>query len=296
MMKVSVIIINYNTFALTRNCIRSVIEHTLAVECEIILVDNASTEDNPDKFLLEFPQIILIKSPRNGGFAYGNNLGIGRASGEYILLLNSDTVLFEDSISKSVSFMEGRNDIGVLGCRMVFENGEIQYSVRPFKSIGWELLNVFRFIPFLMPYKKRAKLMQGKYFRHDTNMECDWVGGAFFMMPRRVIDQLPGKKLDDRFFMYGEDQLWCEQIRELGYKIMFFAGTTIIHINSGSTKLANQLKARKLMMNHELEIMKLRKGKGFYYYMYRAIFVSKERFRNFIKSIFFRATGRLIRK
>ncbi len=295
-MKVSVIIINYNTFALTSNCIRSVINKTKGIDYEIILVDNASVQCDANDFLKEFPLIKLVKSDKNGGFAYGNNLGIAHSKGEYILLLNSDTILLEDSISKSVGYMQQRADIGVLGCRMVFADGEIQISVRPFKSISWELLNLFRFIPLLMPYKKRARRMLGKYFRHDTDMECDWIGGAFFLMPAMVIDQLPGKKLDDRFFMYGEDQLWCEQIRKLGYKIIFYSGTTIIHINSGSTDLSKQIKVRKTIMAHELEIMRIRKGKGMYYFIYKIIFVTKETVRNFIKSIIFFFTGRIIRK
>jgi GT2 family glycosyltransferase len=146
-----------------------------------------------------------------------------------------------------------------------------------------------------MPYKKRARRMLGKYFRHDANMECDWVNGAFFVFPRKIIDQLRSKKLDERFFMYAEDQLWCEQIKMQGHKIIFFAGTTIIHIHSGSTDRAKQLGLRKTMMKHELEIMKLRKGKGLYYFIFKLIFVTKEATRNLIKSIVFRLSGRQVR-
>jgi GT2 family glycosyltransferase len=293
-MDVSIIIINYNTFDLTSDCIRSIYRFTKEVSYEIILVDNASTETDPEKFLIEFQNITLIRSPINGGFAYGNNLGIIKASGEYILLLNSDTLLQEDSISKAVSFMEQHRDVGVLGCRLVFPGGRIQHTVRKFKSIRWELLNLFRFILLLMPYKKRASLMLGKYFRYDVDIECDWIGGAFFMVPKRIIDLLPDKKLDERFFMYGEDQIWCDQIRKLGYKIFFFSGTTVIHIYSGSTKLSKQIAMRKLHMKHELKIMELRKGRGLYYYIFKAIFVTKETARNLIKSIVLRLTGRLV--
>jgi GT2 family glycosyltransferase len=296
MNKVSVIIINYNTFALTSNCIRSLIEKTQGVSYEIILVDNASVECDANKFLDELPSVKLIKSEKNGGFAYGNNLGLEKATGDYILLLNSDTILLEDSISKSVEYLNARPDIGVLGCRMVFADGEVQISVRPFKTISWELLNFFKFIPLLMPYKKRARKMLGKYFRHDTDIECDWIGGAFFLMPKKIIEMLPGKKLDDRFFMYGEDQLWCEQIRKLGYIILFYAGTTIVHINSGSTDISKQLKIRKTIMKHELEIIRLRKGNGVYFFVYKLIFVSLETVRYFFKSIYFFFTGKIIRK
>ena len=295
-MKVSVIIINYNTFDLSCDCIRSVIKYTEGTEYEIILVDNASTNCDPDKFLAAFPQIILVKSLVNGGFAHGNNLGIEKASGEYILLLNSDTVLQENSISKSLACMETQKSIGVLGCRLVFPDGKIQYTVRRFKSVGWELLNLFRFILFLIPYKKRARLMLGKYFHYDEDIDCDWIGGAFFLLPRRIIDQLPRKKLDERFFMYGEDQVWCDQFQKLGYRIFFYAGTTVIHIHSGSTDLSKHISVRKLMIKHELEIMRMRRGRGLYYFMFKMIFVTQETVRNWIKSVFFRITGRQLYK
>lgn len=292
---VSVIIINYNTFDVTCNCLRSVINCTRDVAYEILLIDNASTECNADRFLLEFPKLILIRSPFNGGFAYGNNLGIQRAKGDYMLLLNSDTILTEDTISKAVSYFRSQSDAGVVGCRMIYLNKAIQYTARRFRSIRWELLDLFRFIPMLMPYEKRSKKMLGKYFRHDENIECDWVNGAFFLTTRKVIDQLPGKKLDDRFFMYAEDQLWCEQIKNLGYKVLFFSESTIVHISSASTTISKHLALRKKMIENELIIMKLRKGEGFYYYVFKVIFLLKEFNRNFIKSIVYNLSGRMIR-
>ncbi len=294
-MKVSVIIINYNTFALTANCIRSVIANTHHCGYEIILVDNASAECNAGKFLEEFPSVKLIRSDRNDGFAAGNNLGIEHSKGEYILLLNSDTVLQEDSISKSVEYIQQHSEAGVLGCRMTYPDGTVQYSARRFRTIGWELLDMFRFIPWMMPYRKRAKRMLGKYFKHDENRECDWVNGAFFLFPVKILDQLPGKNLDNRFFMYAEDQLWCEQIKNLGYRIVFYSGTTIVHINSGSTGLSKQIKLRETMLLHELEIMRQRKGKGIYYFIFKMIYVAKEATRNLVKSVVFRITGKLIR-
>lgn len=294
-MKISIIILNYNTFQLTSDCIRSVIRETKGEEYEVILVDNASTERNADDFLIEFPKIRLIKSEINGGFAYGNNLGISHSSGDYVLLLNSDTLLTEDSISKTIEFALSRSDAGVVGCRMIYPGGRIQYTARRFRSISWELLDLFRIIPRLMPYQWRSKRMMGKYFRHDENRECDWLNGAFFLFPRKVLALLQGNKLDDRFFMYGEDQLWCEQIKKLGYRNYFFAGTTIIHINSGSTDVSKQLKLRKTMMQHELEIMRLRKGRGAYYFLFKLIFVSKESVRNLIKYVIYKLTGKLIR-
>ena len=295
MPKVSIIIVNYNTFELTAACIRSVIKHTKACSFEVILVDNCSDEKDPVAFLKEFPEIILIRSDKNGGFAYGNNLGLARATGEFILLLNSDTFLTTDAVCAAANYLEMNRDIGVLGCRMTFPNGKVQYTARRFRTISWELLDLFRFLPFLMPYKKRSARMLGKYFRHDENSGADWVNGAFFMFPSRLVEQLPGRKLDDRFFMYGEDQLWCWQIKHLGYRVVFFAGTTIIHINSGSTAIEKQLKLRKVIRKHELAIVKDRKGSGFYYYIFDFLYSAKEFSRNAVKWAWFKLSGKLLR-
>ena len=291
---VSVIIVNYNTFNITANCIRSVIEFTKEVPYEIILVDNASTSGNANEFASLFPSIKLIKSDKNLGFAGGNNLGIKQASGSYILLLNSDTILTEDSISKTVNAAKTHTDLGVVGCRMVFPNGKVQYSARKFRSISWELLDLFRFLLWFLPYNKRASLMLGKYFKHDKNWQVDWVNGAFFMFPKSVLQLLPNQQLDDRFFMYGEDVLWCEQIKNLGFVNYFYADTTIIHINSASTSASKQLQLKKVMLKHEKEIMKLRKGVGLYYFIFSLVFSAKENARYYIKRLIFLLTGKLV--
>lgn len=291
---VSVIIINYNTFELTCNCIRSVIEKTTC-EYEIVLVDNASTECSSDLFKHLFPTIKLIKNPINSGFASGNNLGISESSGDILLLLNSDTFLTEDAISKTFHYLELHNEIGVIGCRMSYSDNSLQFTARRFRSIWWEFLDIFRFILWLIPYKQRAKLMLGKYFNSDFNTSCDWLNGAFFMFRKDILLKLPNQKLDERFFMYGEDHLWCWQIQQLGYMNFFFSETSIVHISGGSSSLEKQLKLRNTMKKHELEIMKLRKGSGLYFILFSILFETKERVRNSIKQLVFKIFGKLLR-
>ncbi len=295
MPEISVIIVNYNSYELTAACIRSVIAHTKDCSYEIVLVDNASTECDPQRFKDEFPAITLVRSAVNGGFAAGNNEGIRASKGTYILLLNSDTLLTADSISLSLEALKTDPAVGVLGCRMTYPDGRIQYSARRFRSIGREILDLFRFMPLMMSYENRSKLMQGRYFRHDEDMYCEWVNGAFFLFPKYVLQQLPDQKLDERFFMYGEDQLWCYQISKLGLKVKFFAGTTIIHIHSGSTKPEKQLGLRKLMLDHELVIMRERKGNGLYYFFFKLLYGGIETARNAVKWIMLKLTGKLIR-
>jgi len=136
--------------------------------------------------------------------------------------------------------------------------------------------------------------MLGKYFNCDEDIECDWVNGAFLMFEKNILHQLPQQKLDDRFFMYGEDQLWCEQIKTLGFRIAFYSETTIIHLGSGSTDIKRQLGLRKLMMKRELEIMRIRKGRGLYYWVFAAVYTSKETARNLFKQVYFKLTGRIM--
>jgi GT2 family glycosyltransferase len=292
---VSIIIINYNTFALTCDCIKSIYKHTTAVDFEIILVDNASLETDPNQFKELFPEIILVISPVNAGFAGGNNLGLEIAKGEFILLLNSDTLLIEDSIGKSVEYYSRLHNPGALGIQMKYENGELQHTARRFRSIGWELLDIFRFIPYLLPYRKRAVLMLGKYFKNDFNCSCDWVNGAFFIFRKKLLNHFPDHKLDDRFFMYAEDQLWCWQFNQLGYTNYFYSETFIIHINNASTKLEKRLQLLKIMFAHELAVMRERKGQGLYYLIFVFIYGTKEWVRFFVKSIVLRVFGKMMR-
>jgi len=294
-MMVSVILINYNTFGLTSACLRSIYAQTKAVAFEVLLVDNASTERDPADFLLEFPALKLIRSDKNRGFAGGNNLGLESAQGDLLLLLNSDTELTEDSISFACQAWIQQPELGFLGCRMVYPDGRIQYTARRFRTLRWELLDLFRFIPFAHSYEARSREMLGKYFKHDCNLDCDWLNGAFLLFDRRLLSHFSGGRLDDRFFMYAEDQLWCEQAREAGLRNYFFAGTTIVHVNSGSSSVKRQLQNRQVMFRHELAIVRRRKGAGIYYGLFVLLFGFKEYTRNAIKWIAYQLTGRLIR-
>ena len=285
MPQVSIIILNYNTFQLTCNCIESIFQFTKDVEFEIILVDNNSTECDAKLFSARYPNIQLIKSNENGGFAKGNNLGIQQVKSEYILLLNSDTYLVEDAISKCFQHIQKEKLNNVIGCKMIYPNGKIQHTARRFRSISWEILDVFRGILFLLPYQKRAKIMLGKYFDADFNIECDWLNGAFFMFPKLALKLLPNQKLDERFFMYGEDHLWCWQFLQVGIPSYFFSETKIVHINNASTSSEKRLSLRKVMLHNELEIMKYRKGEGLYYFLFKLIYSAKENFRIFVFKI-----------
>ena len=154
-MKISIVIPALNEEGIVGKTVKSVPVEKLrknGLDVEIVVVDNNSTTCNADDFLVKFPGIILVKSPVNSGFAKGNNLGIAHAKGDIILLLNSDTYLTEDAVSKAAAKLVEDPLTGVLGVKMVYPDGSVQYTARRFRSTAWELLDLFRFIPMLMPY------------------------------------------------------------------------------------------------------------------------------------------------
>ncbi len=283
---VSVIILNYNTFDLTCNCIESVYKHTKEVDFEVIVVDNCSTLCNADDFLLKFPNIKLVKSTTNNGFANGNNQGIAVASGTFILLLNSDCYLIEDSISKSVHYYLNNSLNGVLTAKLIYPDGRLQHTARKYRSIWWEILDNVRILPFLLPYKKRATLMLGKYFKCDFNTSCDWVSGAYFLFTKKMLKSIDNEQLDETFFMYGEDHLWCYIFNTVGFKSYYFANTTIVHINNGSTALHKQLRLRKTMLQHEIKILEIRQKSWLYILIFKLLVYPKELARIWAKQYF----------
>lgn len=273
-MQLSIIIINYNTFRLTVNCIRSIREKLTGLEYEIVLVDNASAECDPDDFLKECPGIKLIKSETNTGFAGGNNLGIANSTGDYILLLNSDTELINNAPKICYDYITTHPGVGMVTCQLQYPDGRIQYNCRKFRTIGWELAEIFPFFR-LLPKEKQGKLMLHHYFDHQTIAECDWVWGAFMLFPRSILVQLPGQKLAEDFFMYIEDVRWCWDFKKLGYSIYFLPEAKVMHIHKGSIQKEKLLQTRKTGIKNHARFMK-----KFYpdwrWYIFAAIYYTKQ--------------------
>ena len=242
-MDVSVIIINYKTFALTSQCVDSILKFTKGVSLEIILVENGTSEFTIEDISHWGDSVKLIVSEKNLGFAGGNNLGISSATGKYILLLNSDTYLMEDSISKSFIFLEKNPKIGVVSAKLVYPNGQHQSVAQRFPSVKYSLIELLR-VQKLIGKKNAGKVLLGSFFDHNETVEVDWVWGAFFMFPKVILSQLPNQHLDESYFMYWEDIQWCKDIKKLGYKIFFFAETQVVHIHEGSKGNKNEMMER----------------------------------------------------
>lgn len=248
-MKLSIIIVNYNTYTLTKQTIDSVLEKKLKFEYEIMLVDNASQDDSMARLQEDYKELIsqgllnITLNDANLGFAKANNIGMRKSKGEYILLLNSDTYVVEDCLQQCMQYIEhynteaaiqGENEckIGALGCKVILPDGTLDHACK--RGFPTPRASFYYFLKL----HKRDKVKYGLYdaLHLDENEvgEVDCLMGAFMLMPRHVLDQVG--LLDEDFFMYGEDIDLCYRIKEGGYKIMYYPEASIIHYKGGSSK------------------------------------------------------------
>ncbi|OMF88078.1 glycosyltransferase family 2 protein [Paenibacillus sp. FSL R7-0337] len=231
---VSILILNYNTCRLTMDCLRSVYDSETSYSYEIILVDNNSEDDSVETISKEFPEVLLIANSENVGFAKGNNQGMEVASGRYVLLLNSDTVIRKDTLETMLAFMDSRPDLGASGCKVILPDGSLDKACRRgFPTPSASFYYAFGFSK-LFPDRPKFNGYQLGYLDPDDEYPVDCLVGAFMLLRRETIEQVGG--LDETFFMYGEDLDWCYRIKEAGWGIYYYPHTSIVHLKGGSAR------------------------------------------------------------
>ena len=222
--KLSVIILNYNVRYFLELCLKSVIAATNGLNSEIIVVDNNSEDGSCDMVKKMFPQVRLFENKENLGFSKGNNLGIAAARGEFLCILNPDTVLGEDTFKEILSFFNTTNNIGVVGCKLI--NGA-----------GVFLPESKRNIPYPFVALKKLFGNSNRYYANhlaaSDNGQVDILVGAFMFMKKEVFDSVNG--FDEDFFMYGEDIDLSFRIKKRGYNNYYFGKLTAIHFKGEST-------------------------------------------------------------
>lgn len=233
---ISLIIVNYNTYKLTCECIKSIIEKTIGINYEIILVDNASDECEPERFKENFPAITLIKSSINLGFAKGCNLGILNSKGTYILLINSDVKLLNNAILYCYKKLISDITIGCVTCNIVLQNGNMQYNCEAFPNF-WKIIFQKLRINHLFPLKYKSKIFLGHNADYSNDIITEWAHGTFLLFEKNKI--LKDTKLNENYFMYVEDMKWCWDINKLGYKIVYHHKGKILHYWNGSKNTHN---------------------------------------------------------
>ncbi|PLX22704.1 MAG: glycosyl transferase family 2 [Salinivirgaceae bacterium] len=233
-MKLSVIIVNYNVLHFLRQCLQSVENATKNISAEIFVVDNNSVDGSVAMVRDEFPNVILIDNKDNVGFSKANNQAIKQARGEYLLLLNPDTVVEEGTFTKVVAFMDEHEDAGGLGVKMIDGNGRFLPESK--RGLPTPMVAFYKIagLSTLFPNSKRFGKYHLKYLDKEKVHEVDVLSGAFMLLRKSIIDKIGG--LDETFFMYGEDIDLSYRITQAGYKNYYFPDTTIIHYKGESTK------------------------------------------------------------
>lgn len=231
----SIIIVNWNTQDMLRECLQTVVEGVRGLDCEVIVVDNASTDGSPAMVRAEFPDFILIENERNLGFSAANNQAMRIARGRHVLLLNSDTLVHGDVLPASVAYMDSHPDVGAFGCRVLNTDGTVQKTCSMFPS----LLNLVLLSTgaHRLGWPKFAGRYQMNDWARDSERDVEVIFGCYLMVRREVIEQVG--MLDEAFFFYGEETDWCRRIGERGWKLRFAPAGTITHHGGGSVRSLN---------------------------------------------------------
>jgi asparagine synthase (glutamine-hydrolysing) len=257
--ELSVVIVNWNTREILRNNLASVQKQLSGVAHETLVVDNASADGSADMVAAEFPSVRLIRNPDNVGFARANNQAMKVARGRWFLLLNSDTLLTDDSVARLLDRVKSDPTIGIAHCRLVMGDGRLQHTTYRFPGLRLALVEDFGLYKFLSPARRAATLLAG-YWDQAEERDVDWVAGAFMLLPRAVFEKTGG--FTEAYFMYGEDMEWCYRIRDAGWRIRYFPQATIVHLDHASSAIRWGDRRVAICLERQLDIYARRRGRA----------------------------------
>lgn len=231
-MRLSVVFLSYNTRDLTRQALNSVLAAAEGLEAEIFVVDNASADGSADMIAAEFPQVKLVCNEANVGFSAGNNVALRQVTGEYALLINTDTIVRRDALHAMVEFLDAHPEAGACGCKILDPDGTLQLdSRRGFPTP----LAAFCKMSGLSRLFPKHPLMARYHLTHldpEQTAEIEVLSGSCMMVRKAAMDQVG--LLDEDYFMYGEDIDWCYRFHQAGWKIYYLPTTAIIHFRGES--------------------------------------------------------------
>jgi hypothetical protein len=232
---VSIILVNYNGAEVVLNCLRSLLQFLHTVPYEIIVVDNASTDGSAALIAQQFPAVKLIKQAENRGFGAGNNVGATDARGEFLLLLNTDTLLSSDVLPPLIKLMEAHPTVGIVGTKLLNTDGTLQLSVADEISIVGEYKTLKQLKQYTHPQQRNAIEQR---FQHVQTV--DIVIGAAFFIRRSLFETLNG--FDETFFMYFEESDLCQRSRDQGWQVLYTPDVAITHLGGYSVgKVSNRM-------------------------------------------------------
>jgi GT2 family glycosyltransferase len=230
-MDLSIIVLNYNGKAWLEKLLPSLQAYWLRqtrLSAEVVVVDNASTDDSVS-YLEQLDYIRLIRSDRNGGFAYGNNLALKENTARYVMLLNSDTEFLPQgsNLDRLVEYMDGEPRVGVITPFLRLDSGLMDQACHRGEPTPWASFSYFSGLERLFPRSRKFGQYHQTYHSLKTVHDIDACSGAAMLVRGSLLKEVG--LLDERFFMYAEDIDWCRRFREAGYRVVFHPGITLLH-------------------------------------------------------------------
>jgi hypothetical protein len=252
--RLSIVVLSYNTREILHKCLLSLNKVRGEIAFEVIVVDNGSNDGSVDLVKNNFPQIRLIENKINRGFAGGNNSARGYCKGKYVLFLNSDTQVFENTLKSTVEYLDKHKSVGALTCKLLLPGGGLDKDARRAFVNPWiGLTHLFLRLDRIFPKSKIFARYWYGYVPEDKIHTVDVIQGAYFLTKKSLLDSLGW--FDEDYFMDGEDIDLCWRIRQKGYKIVYYPKVSIIHFkglskgkveseNRGKVPLASRLRFR----------------------------------------------------
>ena len=246
-MTLSIIIVSWNVRWDLTDCLKSINKYLPNTSFEVIVVDNASTDRTLEAIKTDFPEVITIANSENRGFAAANNQGIEISRGEYILLLNPDTILHMDSLKTLIEFMDKNKDVGICGPKLLNEDGSTQQSAREFPSYRGALYR-FTFLKYFKIFKNSYRSWLMRDFDHKSQRDVDQLMGAALLVRKSIMNKIGG--FDEDFFMYYEEVDLCYRIKQCGWRIVFLPQACVTHLGGRSSQQIST--AKRIMMLRSL--------------------------------------------
>lgn len=249
--KLSIVILNYNTAELLRDCLDSLRKVEREVAFETIVADNGSTDDSVAMVRRKFPEVKIVENKENLGFARGNNSARKFCNGQDVLFLNTDSIVYPNTLRETVDYLNNHKNVGALTCKVLLPDGKLDKDSRrsfptPWVSFSHLVIPLDRIFPHS---KSFSKYWYG-YLPEDREAEVDVIQGVFFLTPKKVLDRVGW--FDEDYFLDGEDIDLCWKIKALGYKIIYYPKVSIFHLK-GATKGKNKATLKKVSWEQRLK-------------------------------------------
>lgn len=258
-MDISVILVSYNTIEMTKKALDNLFSSLGDFSMEVFMIDNASKDNSSEMIRREYPNITLIENNLNVGFGRANNQALPLIHGRYVLLLNTDAFVQQDTLYKTMQYMDAHHKCGILGVKLLGRDGTLQPSCRYFPT-PW---NIFLERTGFKQFFKQEKLIDDMSWDHNMARNCDWVPGCYYMVRKEVIDQVG--LFDPRYFLYYEEVDHCFAAKSAGWDVAYFPDTTVVHIGGESAKQESKISSKSQQIESlqiESELLYFRKNHG----------------------------------